>query len=100
MNKASGTYAASDLSTVISGVGSSKRLVSVTPTGNTDQYEVEYDVYVQNYGNVPITNVKVFDNLAAINGAANVTLNSVSFVNNPAGPGAQCKPTMVKPIPR
>jgi hypothetical protein len=85
VNKASGTYAASDLSTVISGVGSSKRLISVTPTGNTDQYEVEYDVYVQNYGNVPITNVKVFDNLAAINGAANVTLNSVSFVNNPAG---------------
>ncbi|RZS71219.1 T9SS type A sorting domain-containing protein [Pseudobacter ginsenosidimutans] len=85
VNKPTGVYAANDLATVVSGVGSAKRLVSVTPTGVPDQYEVEYDVYVQNYGNVPITSVKVMDNLANINGAANVTLNQVSFVNNPAG---------------
>lgn len=85
VTKPGSTYAANDLSTVISGIGSSKRLVSVTPTGIADQYEVEYDVYIQNYGNYPLTNVVLQDNLSNINTAANVTLNGVSFVNNPAG---------------
>lgn len=84
VSKAGSTYAANDLSTVISGIGSAKRLVTVTPTGNPDQYEVEYDIYIQNYGNYPLTNVSLQDNLGNINGAGNVTLNSVSFVNNPA----------------
>jgi len=85
VTKAGATQAASDLATVISGIGAAKNLISVTPTGVPDQYTVEYDVIIHNYGNVPVTNLKVYDSLSAINTDANVTLNSVTFVSNPAG---------------
>ena len=82
----SGTVSsASDLATVVSGIGVAKKLVSATPTGTPLQYDVIYDVYVQNYGNMDISNVQVSDNLAAINGSANVTNVTTSFVSNPAG---------------
>lgn len=78
-------YSASDLATVVSGLGAAKKLVSVTPTGTANQYDVVYDVYVQNYGNMDITNVQVTDDLTAINGAANVSNVTTAFVSNPAG---------------
>lgn len=82
----SGTvYSAADMASVVSGVGSAKRLVSVTPTGTPNQYDVVYEVTVKNYGNTDISNVQVTDNLAAINGAANLSAVSTSFVANPAG---------------
>lgn len=82
----SGTvYSASDMASVVSGVGSAKRLVSATPTGTPNQYNVVYEVTVKNYGNTDISNVQVTDNLAAINGAANLSVVSTSFVTNPAG---------------
>ncbi len=82
----SGTvYSASDLASIISGVGASKRLVSAVPTGIPLQYDVIYEVYIHNYGNTDITNVQVTDDLTAINGLLNVSNVSTSFVSNPAG---------------
>lgn len=75
----------SDFASVISGVGVSKKLVSVTPTGTPNQYTAVYDVYVRNYGNYPLTNVQVADTLSKINGVLNYSLVSVAFQSNPAG---------------
>ncbi|HWR32904.1 MAG TPA: T9SS type A sorting domain-containing protein, partial [Chitinophagaceae bacterium] len=85
INKVGTVYSAADMASVISGIGAAKRLVSVTPTGTPNQYDVVYDVYIQNYGNTDVTNVQVTDNLTAINGAANVSNVSTSFISNPAG---------------
>ncbi len=81
----SGTvYSASDMASVISGIGVAKNLVSITPTATAKQYTVEYDVYVKNYGNYGLTSVQVTDDLTLINGAANVAGVSAAFISNPA----------------
>jgi hypothetical protein len=85
------TYAANkgvysvDMTQINSGVGASKKLVSITPTGTANQYDVVYDVFVKNYGNVPITNLQVTDNLTLINGVGNLSNVSAVFTSNPAG---------------
>lgn len=90
-NYVSYTYAASkgvrsvDMTQLISGIGAAKKLISVTATGTPGQYDVVYDVYVKNYGTVPVTNVQVSDNLSLINGLANVSNVSAVFTSNPAG---------------
>ncbi|RZA01033.1 MAG: T9SS type A sorting domain-containing protein [Sphingobacteriaceae bacterium] len=76
---------ASDLATVISGVGAAKSLVSVTPTGTANQYNVVYDIVVKNYGNMDVSNLQVSDNLAAINGIGNISNISVTIPVNPNG---------------
>jgi hypothetical protein len=76
-------FSAVDLATVVSGIGVSKNLYSLTPTGTPNQYIVEYDIYVQNYGNMDVTKVQVTDNLGAINGNANLTAVSTSFIGSP-----------------
>jgi len=86
VTKSGTVYAASDMATVVTGIGAAKRLVSVTPTGTPGQYTVVYDVYVKNYGNTDVTNVQVTDDLTQINGAANVSNVTASFVGTaPAG---------------
>ncbi len=80
-----GTLSTTDFASVISGIGASKRLVAVNATGTPNQYDVIYDVYVQNYGSYPLTSVQVTDNLANINGAGNVSNVSISLTSNPAG---------------
>lgn len=75
-----------DYASVISGIGVSKKLYSVKAvTGTANQYDVEYDVYVQNYGNYPLTGVQVTDDLRNINTNANVTFTSITLTSNPAG---------------
>ncbi|MBI5372471.1 MAG: T9SS type A sorting domain-containing protein [Sphingobacteriales bacterium] len=85
INKSGTVYSASDLASVISGVGAAKRLVSATPTGTPNQYDVVYELTLRNYGNTDVTNVQATDDLTAINGAGNVSNVSTSFVSNPAG---------------
>ena len=65
---------------ISSGVGAAKKLVSVTPTGTPNQYDVVYDVYTKNFGTMPITNVMVKDSLGGVNGNANVSNVSTAFV--------------------
>ncbi len=74
-----------DMTQINSGIGSSKKLISATPTGTPNQYDVIYDVYVKNYGNTPLNNVQVTDKLTLINGAANVSNVTTSLTSNPAG---------------
>lgn len=85
INRAGGTQSTSDFASVISGIGASKQLVSYTPTGVPNQYNVVYDIYIRNFGNYPLTSVQVNDTLSRINGVSNFVLNSVSFMENPAG---------------
>mgnify|MGYP001065359900 CR=1 FL=1 len=85
VSKSGTVYSAVDMASVISGIGAAKKLVSVTPTGTPGQYDVVYDVYIQNYGNMDITNVQVTDDLTKINGATNVTQTGAAFTDNPAG---------------
>lgn len=84
-NTPSNVTSTSDFASVISGIGSAKRLVSVTPTGTANQYNVVYDIVVKNFGNMNVSNVQVTDDLGAINGNANVTLLSVTLPVNPNG---------------
>ncbi|HQY11589.1 MAG TPA: T9SS type A sorting domain-containing protein [Ferruginibacter sp.] len=90
-NNVSYTYTAGkgvrsvDMTQLVSGVGASKKLVSITPTGTPGQYDVVYDVYVKNYGTYPVTNLQVTDNLSLINGLANVSNVTAVFTSNPAG---------------
>ncbi len=76
---------ASDMATVVSGVGSAKKLVSVTPTGTPNQYDVIYEIVIKNYGNMDVTNLQVADNLGLINGIGNVSNVSVTIPVNPNG---------------
>lgn len=79
-----GIYA-TDMTQINSGIGPSKRLVSITPTGTAGQYDVVYEIYTRNFGNVPLTNVQVTDDLTAVNGAGNVSNVSAVLASNPAG---------------
>ena len=74
-----------DLAAISSGVGAAKKLISVTPTGTPNQYDVVYDIFTRNYGNVPLTNVQLTDDLKTINGVTNVSNVSASLTSNPAG---------------
>lgn len=85
ITKSGTVYSAADMATIVTGIGTAKRLVSVNPTGTPNQYNVVYDVYIRNYGNTDIANVQVTDDLTAINGAANVSNVTTSFISNPAG---------------
>ena len=84
-NVPSNVNSTADFATIVSGVGAAKKVISVTPTGTANQYDVVYDIVVKNYGNMDITNLQVLDTLANINGAVNVTLNSVTIPVNPNG---------------
>ncbi len=85
INSTATSRSTSDFASVISGIGASKNIVSVTPTGVANQFDVVYDIYIRNYGNYPVSNVQVTDALSAINGASNVSVLGVNFMDNPAG---------------
>jgi hypothetical protein len=72
-----------DNANLTSGIGTAKSLVSVTPTGVANEYSVVYDIYVQDYGNYPTSNVQVTDNLGSINHPQNVKSVTTSFVGTP-----------------
>jgi hypothetical protein len=81
-----------DMSQINSGIGAAKRLVSLTPTGTAGQYDVVYDVYVKNYGNVPVTALQITDNLGLINGNANVSNANLTMMTVPSPPGIMLNP--------
>jgi uncharacterized repeat protein (TIGR01451 family) len=75
----------SDMSQINSGIGSAKKVVSVTATGTAGQYDVVYDIHVKNYGNVPLNNIQVSDNLSSINGLGNLSNVSAVITSGPVG---------------
>ncbi|HTJ13491.1 MAG TPA: T9SS type A sorting domain-containing protein [Dinghuibacter sp.] len=80
----SGFYS-TDNSDVVSGVGAAKSLVSVTPTGVSGEYTAVYNVFVQNFGNYPVSYIQAHDNLANIvhGNPANVKSVSIAFAGTP-----------------
>ena len=78
-----GTFASYDNTSVTSSIGTAKNLVSVTPTGTPGEYDVVYDVHVNNLGNYPITSVQVIDSLSYVNGLGNVVSASAAMQSNP-----------------
>lgn len=73
-----------DGASVISSLGLSKRLVSLTQVAGTT-YDVSYEVTIKNMGNIPIRNIQATDNLSLINPSGAVSAVSTSFVYNPGG---------------
>jgi hypothetical protein len=79
----SGNTSAFDLTSIVSSLGLSKTLVSSTPTATLNQYDLEYQIKIQNLGNYPLDSLQVSDNLQTIYGPGNVTVTGVSIVTNP-----------------
>ncbi|HEX2533574.1 MAG TPA: hypothetical protein VHK69_07555, partial [Chitinophagaceae bacterium] len=78
---ASAVQSTSDFASVISGIGVAKNLVSATPTGTANQYDVVYDIVVKNYGNYPLSGVQVTDVLTGTGlTAGNITNVTTAFV--------------------
>ncbi len=80
ITKSGSVNSTTDFATVVSGLGAAKNLHSVTPTGVANQYILEYDILVKNYGNMDLTNVQVTDDLREINGNSNITFLSAQFI--------------------
>jgi hypothetical protein len=71
-----------DGASVVSSLGLSKELISITNvTGNT--YDVSYNVTIKNVGNIPMRNIQATDNLSLINTLGTVSNVTTSFVYNP-----------------
>jgi hypothetical protein len=89
-----GGFNSNDNTSVTSGVGAAKSLVSVTSTGNPNEVNVVYDVTVKIYGNYPAAYVQATDNLGSINGPGNVKSVSLSWVTAPpAADGINLNPS-------
>lgn len=78
-------YFSTDMTDINTAIGVSKELVSAIPTGTPGTYNLCYDITVRNYGNWPLTNVKLTDNLAAVFGGGNISNVSTTLIDNPAG---------------
>ncbi len=79
-------YVSADMTTIISGIGAAKRLVTATenPVGS-QTYDIVYEVIIKNYGSTPVTNVQAFDTLNRINGIANLISGSITGYTGPSG---------------
>jgi hypothetical protein len=84
ITKSGTVYSTSDLATIVTGIGAAKKFVGGGSTGVPNQYDITYDIYVQNYGNVDLTNVQVKEDLTQINGFFNVSLLSATLIGAPA----------------
>ncbi|HNP21544.1 MAG TPA: T9SS type A sorting domain-containing protein [Panacibacter sp.] len=80
-----GVQYSTDMSNITSGVGAAKRLVSSTPV-SAGVYDLVYDITVKNYGDYPISNLQVLEDLTTIHpsGASVISNVSTEWVINPA----------------
>ncbi|MBS1921623.1 MAG: T9SS type A sorting domain-containing protein [Bacteroidetes bacterium] len=77
-------YTATDMATMITGIGVAKKVSFVTSLGSNN-WMVQYDVKVKNFGNIRLINVQVVDSVAKVFGAS-FTSASVSAVGTlPSG---------------
>lgn len=75
-----------DLTNITSGVGAAKKLVSATPV-STGVYDLTYDIRIENFGDFPINNLALQEDLTTIHplGAAAISNISTEWVQNPSG---------------
>src|SRR5690606_31485175 len=59
-------YFSTDMTDINTAIGVAKNLVSATPTGTPGTYDLCYDITVRNYGNWPLNNVRLEENLGAV----------------------------------
>jgi uncharacterized repeat protein (TIGR01451 family) len=81
---ASGSFTAFDMASLITGIGASKKLTTLSKTGATT-YKATYDIKVKNYGNVDLTSVQVTDSVQAAFGASFVSASVAAVGSLPAG---------------
>ena len=81
---ASGTFIAYDMATMVTGIGASKKLNSLSKTG-TAAYTAVYDIKVKNYGNVNLTSVQVMDSVKTAFGASFVSASVAAVGSLPPG---------------
>jgi hypothetical protein len=84
--KASGVQFATDMTNISSGLGAAKQLVSATPVKN-GVYDLVYYITVKNFGDYPVTNLQVAEDLTTIHpsGASKISNVSAQMISNPAG---------------
>lgn len=73
-----------DDTSIYTSIGSTKRLLS-NKTINSNTSELEYELHLQNTGNVKLQEVQLTDDLAAVFGAGNISNISTSIISNPSG---------------
>ena len=82
---ASGTiFSSTDMATLITGVGAAKKVSSVTSLGG-NEYQVQYDVKIRNFGNLDLVNVQTVDNLQTVFGSALVSASVAAVGTLPTG---------------
>ncbi len=72
-------------------IGNTKHLLNATPV-NSNTYDLTYEIYVENMGNVILNNVELTDDLGSVFGAANVSNVQTNFV-----PGANAAGLTLNP---
>lgn len=77
---------ATDMTNITSGIGVAKNLVSATPV-SAGVYDLVYDIKVENFGDYPISNVQVTEDLTTVHPLGSAVISKVSseWVENPAG---------------
>lgn len=77
-------YTATDMATMITGIGAAKKVSSVTYLGGTS-YQVQYDIKVKNFGNINLVNVQLTDSIAKVFGTSFVSASAAAIGTLPSG---------------
>ncbi|MEP6749148.1 MAG: hypothetical protein ABJB86_15550 [Bacteroidota bacterium] len=81
---ASGSFTAFDMASVITGIGASKKLTTLSKTGTTT-YQATYDIKIKNYGNVDLNSVQLKDSVKTAFGASFVSASVAAVGSLPSG---------------
>ena len=80
-----GNYTATDMATLISGIGLAKKVYRAAPFSASVWY-VQYDVKIRDFGNSQLNNVQVVEDLVSVFGAGKVSSASLAAVGTlPSG---------------
>lgn len=77
-------YTATDMATMINGIGVAKRASMVSNNGGNN-WLVQYDVSIRNFGNTPLINVQLIDSVAKVFGSAFVSASAAALGTLPPG---------------
>lgn len=86
ITKGAGSQFSTDMTNITSGIGTAKELVSATPV-RSGVYDLVYDITVKNFGDYPISDLQVAEDLTTVHtlGALAISRVSTQWVKNPAG---------------
>ncbi|HEU4574514.1 MAG TPA: hypothetical protein VFS36_05890 [Chitinophagaceae bacterium] len=77
-------FTATDMATMISGVGVAKKVYSVSSLGSNN-WMVQYDVSIKNFGNINLTNVQLKDSIAKVFGSSFTSASATAVGTLPSG---------------